>query len=49
MKYASYVYDYNYEPKSGPKPERYFVGLFSSLNSNVWKVTEEHELKTGSY
>ena len=45
MKFASYVYDYNYEPKSGPRPERYFGGMFTGLNTNVWKVTEEQGTK----
>jgi hypothetical protein len=45
MKYASYVYDYNYEPKSGPTPTRYFAGMFAGLNANVWKVTEEQGTK----
>ena len=45
MKYASYVYDYNYEPKSGPTPTRYFAGMFADLNANVWKVTEEQGTK----
>ena len=45
MKYASYVYDYNYEPKSGPPPERHFGGAFEGLNVNVWKVTEEQGTK----
>jgi hypothetical protein len=46
MKFASYVYDYNYEPKSGPKPERYFGGMFTGLlNTYVWKVAEEQGTK----
>jgi hypothetical protein len=45
MKFASYVYDYNYEPKSGLKPERYFGGMFTGLNTHVWKVTEEQGTK----
>ena len=45
MKFASYVYDYNYEPKSGPKPERYFGGMFTGLNTHVWKITEEQGTK----
>ena len=45
MTWASYVYDYNYEPKSGPTPERYFGGTFASLNTSVWKVTEEQGTK----
>ncbi len=45
MRLASYVYDYNYEPKSGATPERYFGGMFASLNETVWKVTEEQGTK----
>jgi hypothetical protein len=45
MRLASYVYDYNYEPKSGPTPERYFGGMFTRLNETVWKVTEEQGTK----
>ncbi len=45
MKFASYVYEYNYEPKSGAKPERYFGGMFTGLNTHVWKVTEEQGTK----
>jgi hypothetical protein len=45
MKYASYVYDYNYEAKSGPQPQRYFGGMFAGLNGFVWKVTEEQGTK----
>jgi hypothetical protein len=45
MRYASYMYDYNYEPKSGSKPARYFGGMFADLNANVWKVTAEQGTK----
>ncbi len=45
MHFASYVYDYNYEPKSGPLPKRIFEGVMSGLNDNVWKVTEEQGTK----
>jgi hypothetical protein len=45
MGLASYVYDYNYELKSGPTPERYFGGMFAGLNATVWKVTEEQGTK----
>ena len=45
MKHASYVFDYNYEPKSGPLPKRKFDGLMKGLNKTVWKVTEEQGTK----
>ena len=45
MKHASYVFDYNYEPKSGPLPKRKFEGLMKGLNDTVWKVTEEQGTK----
>jgi hypothetical protein len=45
MKHASYVFDYNYEPKSGPLPKRKFEGLMEGLNDTVWKVTEEQGTK----
>jgi hypothetical protein len=45
MHLASYVFDYNYEPKSGPLPQRIFGGVMSGLNDIVWKVTEEQGTK----
>jgi hypothetical protein len=45
MQHASYVFDYNYEPKSGQLPNRIFEGVMSGLNESVWKVTEEQGTK----
>jgi hypothetical protein len=45
MQCASYVYDYNYEPKSGGLPNRKCDGVMSGLNDHVWKITEEQGTK----
>ncbi len=45
MKHASYVFDYNYEPKFGPLPKRNFEGLMKGLNETVWKVIQEQGTK----